>query len=317
MVDAPQEPAQSMGLGLPDPMHGGGSIFHPSIEDALLGASFPDAGGAPGIDFSAQDLNDANFQTRIPSASLSSPELFNDFSLFMSDYDLPSISALSGQSQPPLGLDRVPSLNVNASTPASESSGDCRAKCYTLLLQQLLFPRQSLPESTRPSIDVILQAGRRLRQVLDRILGCSVCVSNRSSILLLAVVMERVVQMLDWIIEEKTVLHAENARSRRRALNSWMQNPSSPDVQDGKKNVCRIPLLVGDTAVDEDTKQSFLKQLILTRMKMLAAKLQDVRVKTTTRPGDCIYRAAELMLAESLQRLDYLRGQVQIWEESC
>jgi hypothetical protein len=35
--------------------------------------------------------------------------------------------------------------------------------------------------------------------------------------------------------------------------------------------------------------------------KKRAVKVQDVRRTTSTLPGDCIYRAAELVLAESLQ----------------
>lgn len=50
------------------------------------------------------------------------------------------------------------------------------------------------------------------------------------------------------------------------------------------------------------------------RLKKLATKLQDLRRPTMIRPRDCIYRATELVLADSLQRLEYLRGQVRLWE---
>lgn len=133
----------------------------------------------------------------------------------------------------------------------------------------------------------------------------------------MSVITERVIQMLDWIIEEKTLLDTESARSIRRTASSWTQTSQLPPAgnrTDGRPYVCLVPLHVGSTELDEDTKQYFLKQLILMRMKKLAAKVQDVRRTTSTRRGDCIYRAAELVLAESLQRLDYLRGQVQMWE---
>jgi hypothetical protein len=130
----------------------------------------------------------------------------------------------------------------------------------------------------------------------------------------MSVITERVIQMLDWIIEEKTLLDTESARSSRRTYSTWARLPPTGSRAGNRTHVCRIPLVVGDTELDEDTKQYFLKQLILMRMKRLAVKVQDVRRSTNTRPGDCIYRAAELVLAESLQRLDYLRGQVQLWE---
>ena len=72
--------------------------------------------------------------------------------------------------------------------------------------------------------------------------------------------------------------------------------------------------MVGNIQLDEEAKRAFLKQLILTRITKLATKLQEVRQTATTRPGDCIYRAAELLLVGFSRRLDYLRGQVRLWD---
>ncbi|EAW17762.1 uncharacterized protein NFIA_076950 [Aspergillus fischeri NRRL 181] len=280
------------------------SVFDPSFE-ALL------AGSPLNKDPTTRDNNSNSCHTGYLTASPS--DAWGDLSLFLPDYN---ISSLSHPEHVVAGIDQLPPLSVDASNTSSES-GDCRAKCYTALLQQLLFLRQSLPESTRPSIDVILQVESHERSLLDRVLSCATCLSNRSSVLLMSVITERVIQMLDWIIEEKTLLDTESARSSRRTVSSWTrtsQLPPAGNRTDGRPYVCLIPLHVGNTELDEDTKQYFLKQLILMRMKKLAAKVQDVRRTTSTRPGDCIYRAAELVFAESLQRLDYLRGQVQLWE---
>ncbi|KAG2012602.1 hypothetical protein GB937_006951 [Aspergillus fischeri] len=280
------------------------SVFDPSFE-ALL------AGSPLNKDPTTRDNNSNSCHTGYLTASPS--DAWGDLSLFLPDYN---ISSLSHPEHVVAGIDQLPPLSVDASNTSSES-GDCRAKCYTALLQQLLFLRQSLPESTRPSIDVILQVESHERSLLDRVLSCATCLSNRSSVLLMSVITERVIQMLDWIIEEKTLLDTESARSSRRTVSSWTrtsQLPPAGNRTDGRPYVCLIPLHVGSTELDEDTKQYFLKQLILMRMKKLAAKVQDVRRTTSARPGDCIYRAAELVFAESLQRLDYLRGQVQLWE---
>ncbi|KAL5366203.1 putative AflR-like C6 zinc cluster transcription factor [Aspergillus floccosus] len=277
------------------------SVFQSSFE-ALLAAS------PLSKDPIGRDINTGAHHTGYPPPS----DLFDDLSVFLHDYNTPIIPHPAHV----LDSDHLPSLSVDASNTSSEC-GDCGAKCYTALLRQLLFLRQSLPETTRPSIDVILQVERHVHSLLDRVLGCSLCLSNRSSVLLMSVITERVVQMLDWIIEEKTLLDTESARSSRRTSNSWARASRLPPTGSRASNrthVCCIPLVVGNTELDEDTKQYFLKQLILMRMKKLAVKVQDVRRATNTRPGDCIYRAAELVLTESLQRLDYLRGQVQLWE---
>ncbi|KAF4289359.1 hypothetical protein CNMCM8686_002659 [Aspergillus fumigatus] len=280
------------------------SVFEPSFE-ALL------AGSPLSKDPTTRDSHSDSCHTGYPTASPS--DAWGDLSLFLPDYN---ISSLSHPEHVVAGIDQLPPLSVDASNTSSEN-GDCGAKCYTALLQQLLFLRQSLPESSRPSIDVILEVESHERRLLDRVLSCATCLSNRSSVLLMSVITERVIQMLDWIIEEKTLLDTESARSIRRTASSWTQTSQLPPAgnrTDGRPYVCLVPLHVGSTELDEDTKQYFLKQLILMRMKKLAAKVQDVRRTTSTRRGDCIYRAAELVLAESLQRLDYLRGQVQMWE---
>ncbi|KAL2010515.1 hypothetical protein VTN00DRAFT_6322 [Thermoascus crustaceus] len=245
-----------------------------------------------------------------PTALPSPLDILGDLTQFPSDCDffVPSPAQF-------LDTDRPPLLGVDGLNGSSDG-GDCGAKCYMMLLRPLLFLRQSLPERARPSIDVILQSEREVRDLLDRVLGCSGCASNPSTVLLLAAVAERIVQMLDWIIEEKAIMDTENARSSRRALGFWARKPSFlPNRGTGRRrNACRIPLRIGQTNLDEDTKQFFLKQLLLMRLKKLTIKLQDLRRPTMIRPGDCIYRAAELVLAGSLQRLEYLRGQVRLWE---
>ncbi|KAL4914820.1 hypothetical protein BDW62DRAFT_219777 [Aspergillus aurantiobrunneus] len=247
--------------------------------------------------------------------SITSPSISDPFGGFLFPMPDPNgfIAPLSSHVPP---IDQLPMLSAGASNTSGEC-GDCGAKCYSSVLQQLLFLRQTLPETTRPSIDVIMQAECHVRALLDQVLACNGCMSNRSSVLLMSTITERIVQMLDWIIEEKTLKDTENMRSNRRAFSSWGRPSRLPPpslLGSPPKHACHIPLRVGNNALDEDAKQYFLKQFILLRLKQLAAKVQEVRRATTARPGDCIYRAAELVLTDSIQRLDYLRGQCQLWE---
>ncbi|KIA75903.1 Zn(II)2Cys6 transcription factor [Aspergillus ustus] len=248
--------------------------------------------------------------------SINSPSITDPFGAFpflVTDHNTLPITPLTTYVP---HIDQIPVLSAGASNTSSEC-GDCGAKCYSSVLQHLLFLRQTLPEPTRPSIDVIMQAEGHVRALLDRVLACNACLSNRSSVLLISAITERIVQMLDWIIEEKTLLDTENMRFNRRVSSSWGRPSRLPPhglLSGPRRNVCHVPLRVGNHELDEDAKQYFLKHLILLRLKKLAVKVQAVRRTATTRPGDCIYRAAELVLADSIQRLDYLRGQCQLWE---
>nr|P0CU78.1 RecName: Full=Transcriptional regulator alnR; AltName: Full=Asperlin biosynthesis cluster protein R [Aspergillus nidulans FGSC A4] len=280
-------------------------IFQTSFESFLAASLSPKGGLLPGSHSNPTTPN--GFSMNSPSIT----DPFGAFPFLITDHNLP-IAALSSHVPP---IDQLPVLSTGASNTSSEC-GDCGAKCYSSLLQHLLFLRQTLPESTRPSIDVIMQAEGHVRALLDRVLGCNACLGNRSSILLISAITERIVQMLDWIIEEKTLLDTENMRYNRRTFSSWGRPPRLPPhgLNGMRRNVCHVSLRVGNTELDEDAKQYFLKNFILLRLKKLAVKVQEVRRTATTRPGDCIYRAAELVLADSIQRLDYLRGQCQLWE---
>ncbi|KAL2802348.1 hypothetical protein BJX63DRAFT_426131 [Aspergillus granulosus] len=281
-------------------------IFQTSFE-AFLASSMPPKDGL---------LQGNHSNPTTPNGfSINSPSITDPFGAFpflVTDHNLP-INPLSSHVPP---IDQIPVLSTGASNTSSEC-GDCGAKCYSSVLQYLLFLRQTLPETTRPSIDVLMQAEGHVRALLDRVLGCNACLSNRSSVLLISAITERIVQMLDWIIEEKTLLDTENMRFNRRVSSSWGRPSRLPPhglLSGPRRNVCHVPLRVGNNELDEDAKQYFLKHFILLRLKKLAVKVQEVRRTATTRPGDCIYRAAELVLADSIQRLDYLRGQCQLWE---
>ncbi|EFR00429.1 hypothetical protein MGYG_03433 [Nannizzia gypsea CBS 118893] len=216
-----------------------------------------------------------------------------------------------------LDIDESPQFSTRApSTTNSNADRDCRGRCYMMLLQRLSFLHRSLPESSRPSVDAILLVQRSIsRNVSDKLLQCTTCVSNRSTILLLSTIIERVVLMFNWIIEKKTLMDSKNARLSRLALCSWALNPSVPPPADSfQRTFCHVPLMVGDVELDAKTKHAFMKPLIILRIKKLAVMLQELSRITASRSQDCLYRASGLILVDCQQRLDYLRGQVQIWE---
>lgn len=260
------------------------------------------------------------------SASPLPPDFFGDMSLLSRDYDVAfSTSSSSASSTSNLGPDAHTAL-LGSSFGASSAftpGGGCGAECYAALLQQLLYLHKCLPETARPSIDIILQAERDMRAHHARIFACRTCAANRSSLLLLVTVAERIVQMLDLIFERRSLLDNESSAARGAAARGGgggsaygLAGLASPG---GEKHrtagySCPLPMQVGGVKVDRENKDPFLKQLLQLRLTRLAAVLRELQQASAARPSDCMYFASELFLGESLQRLEYLRGQIQIWE---
>ncbi|KAH7042819.1 hypothetical protein B0J12DRAFT_202245 [Macrophomina phaseolina] len=304
------------------------------------------------------------------AASPFTVDLFGDLSLFPTrDYDIaplpppPTTSSSSASSSTPtasillgpagsIGLESV-SNSASDHAISSIAPAGCTGDCYGAVLQQLQYFHSRLPETTRPGIDTILLAERDMRSNQERVMACAACAANRSVLLLLAVVAERIVQMLDQIFETKSLLDAERAASSARsARRGWRNNSASSPFNVGGRSpsaasssssssssrvdsqhqhqqqqqqqqqqqrsadyyACPLPLQVGSVKVNRDSKDLCLKQLLQLRLTRLAAVLRDLQQASTVRPGDILYFSGELLLSDSLQRLEFLRGQVQVWD---
>ncbi|EKG10398.1 hypothetical protein MPH_12497 [Macrophomina phaseolina MS6] len=302
------------------------------------------------------------------AASPFNVDLFGDLSLFPTrDYDIaplpppPTTSSSSASSSTPtasillgpagsIGLESV-SNSASDHAISSIAPAGCTGDCYGAVLQQLQYFHSRLPETTRPGIDTILLAERDMRSNQERVMACAACAANRSVLLLLAVVAERIVQMLDQIFETKSLLDAERAASSARsARRGWRNNSASSPFNVGGRSpsaasssssssssrvdsqhqqqqqqqqqqqrsadyyACPLPLQVGSVKVNRDSKDLCLKQLLQLRLTRLAAVLRDLQQASTVRPGDILYFSGELLLSDSLQRLEFLRGQVQVWD---
>ncbi|EEQ31727.1 conserved hypothetical protein [Microsporum canis CBS 113480] len=288
-----------------------GDLAHdvfPSLESLLDISAFEKEPGSRGTPNHQSESREGSQQNSYPAASLS--DTMNDQLIFEHDlsFALPS---------PALNVDEHPQHSVQAPGTATPSAdGDCGGRCYTVLLQQLSFLHRSLPDYSRPPIDAILLVEQNIcSNIAEMLLQCPTCAGNRSAVLLLSTIIERVVQMLNWIIEKKTLTDSNNARLSRLALSSWAQNPSVPPPADSfQRTFCHVPLMVGQVELDAKTKQVFLKPLMILRIKKLAVKLQELRQITISSPRDSLFRAAELILIDCQRRLAYLRGQAQIWE---
>lgn len=72
-------------------------------------------------------------------------------------------------------------------------------------MRQLKYLNDCLPETAQPSIDDILQVERNARCNRNQVLACRSCTGNRSSLLLLSIVAERIIKMLEVIFERKAI----------------------------------------------------------------------------------------------------------------
>ncbi|MCJ1391689.1 hypothetical protein MMC18_004554 [Xylographa bjoerkii] len=213
----------------------------------------------------------------------------------------------------------------SGTSPPSSSRGPCNNVCYAALTQQLAHLNEQFPESSQPSIDLILQVERQTRSNKDKVLSCAACLSNRSSLLLLSMIVERVMQMLETISEFKppATLNKQFQRTKtlpfERARNgavSFTGNFQAPFPGIGS---CPSPktdclLHIGGFEIDDDTKSVFVKRLLRFRLNRFAVMLTEVEQATNTNRKDCNYKAAESMVRDVYQRLELLRGMVELWE---
>lgn len=217
----------------------------------------------------------------------------HDLSYFL-DQDVDLSSSLPAPVQPiQFQPDIISTLETTSTTqpqPQTRPKTDCRSKCFAALLQQMLSLRESLPETSQQYVDEVLHMMREMSMHQSQIRSCAKCSGNRSSLLLLAAVTERIVQMLDHIFDRKA---QEDAQISPR--------PS------------HITLHVGCVKLDDGTRDPFLKTLLALRLKKLAAAMEELQRSIASRPTDPIYLASQLVLDHSVQRVGYLRGQIQLW----
>lgn len=251
------------------------------------------------------------------AASLLHPDFFYDVS-FSTASSAPPTSTAGPDTQSILFGD---SLSAPLAAPPA---GDCGAKCYTALLLQLLQLHKSLLETAQPGIDTVLLAEREMRTHQRRVFACSACAGDRSSLLVLATVAERIVQTLHLILE-KDAQHSAPSRpgscgshsypsSRRASVFSFCASPIDQRAGGCGCYKCPLPLQVGSVKVDDYSKKLFLKSLLQLRLTRLAHVLRELQNASAARLSDCLYFASELLLGQSLQRVEYLRGQIQVWD---
>ena len=199
---------------------------------------------------------------------------------------------------------------ANNSGPSSAVSAQssCSTNCYPSLIQQLAYMNEQFSEGFEPSLDVILQVERDTRSLRRKILECKARSHNRSLFLLLAVVIEQVMRLLE------TIAHEEANTSSREDTGSVGRTRYDRGSGAPPSYVLHCTLLVGEFEVDDETKASFVKRHLLFRLHRFANMLTDLGELINTDLRDTNLKAAVDMLRDVFQRIELLRGVVELWE---
>ena len=179
-----------------------------------------------------------------------------------------------------------PSPELTPSFSAEDSPGrtSCSKRCSSSLIQQLASLNQILSEGSNPSLDVVLQVEKDAYSLCRRVISCKPCTNDRSSYLLFSMVTEQVMRLLETIPDEG-----------------------------GSSESCT--LLIGKFAIDPDTKASFLKQYLLSRLSRFASLLSEfARVIDDDDSGEYNSNASKDMVDDVYKRLNLLRGIIEMWQ---
>jgi hypothetical protein len=206
---------------------------------------------------------------------------------------------------------------------ATLSTDPCTAGCCQSLMKSLFQLSEGLTvTSGPPPLDVVLSIERETHLDKDRVLTCKSCLcNNRSSILLLTMVMERLVQVLEMgdrtvatTTTESTDRHGLArgfSMSGKRCQGQWDPYASS-QLNPLLETECL--LLIGDFEVNEATKRRFLKRLWKSQLRGLLAMLKDIEQAVKVDLRDINHRLAKEMTIDVRRRLESLTGRLEIWE---
>ena len=204
--------------------------------------------------------------------------------------------------------DNVSYANSPGPSPAAPTQSSCNKNCYPSLIQQLAHLNEHLSEGFKPSLDVILQVERDTRSLRGKILDCKARFHNRSIFLLLAVVIEQVMRLLE------TIAHDEGDSSFREDTNNVGRTRYDRGSGAPASYVSQCTLLVGEFEVDDETKASFIKRHLLFRLHRFVNMLTDLGQLMNNDLKDINLKTARDMLRDVFQRIELLRGVVELWE---
>jgi hypothetical protein len=209
-------------------------------------------------------------------------------------------------------------------SPLSGDQCTISAECCQSLIKVLFKLSEGLAAATGPpSLDIVLRMEREMHLHKDRVLNCTNCRgNNRSSILLLTMVMERLVEVLERgklggaaASKEPINRHSRGysgsgtqMKRRQGQRDSYASPPGNPLIDTD------CPLLIGDFEVNEETKKRFLKRLWKFQLQALLSLVKEIEQAVNVDLKDISHRLAKEMALEVRRRLESLTGRLEMWE---
>jgi hypothetical protein len=228
------------------------------------------------------------------------------------------MDAFFGQAGGSPNMVRPPSQTLltpnNTSLTSPESVDICKQRCYACLTQQLMYLNERVPETYHPSIDLILAVEKETRSIKDKVFGCTACLSNRSTLLILCVILERVLDMIEKMSRSlHTPGKGRRARGATHVDGSWKRFQFNANVTCPALRTDCV-LVIGNFEVEEECKAPFIKVLLQRRLGRFGSMLRDLEQAMEARLKDCNYRAAEGIVNDVYRRLESLRGMIELCE---
>ena len=158
----------------------------------------------------------------------------------------------------------------------------CNQRCSSSLIQRLATLNQVLSDSKSPPLDLVLQTEKDTYSLCRKIINCNPCMGNRSSFLLFSMVVEQVMRLLETVPDE------------------------------GASDSCTLS--VGSFEIDDDTKSTFLKRYLLSRLGQVRSMLKEFKQTIDTDADDYNSNVAKDMASDVYSRLDVLKGAIERWK---
>lgn len=175
-----------------------------------------------------------------------------------------------------------PELTPPLSTDTPTAQNRCNRRCSSLLIQQLAV-LEDLLGHRNPSLDISLQVEKDALSLCERIMNCNSCTSNKSCSLLFSIVIEHVMRLLETIPRQETA------------------------------DSCTLS--IGKFEVDIDTKATFVKSLLHSRLNSFANVLRNFANTVNDGDGDEYnISTTKEKIRDVYQRLESLKIRIELWE---
>ncbi|KXX83196.1 Sterigmatocystin biosynthesis regulatory protein [Madurella mycetomatis] len=195
-----------------------------------------------------------------------------------------------------------------ATSSASSSASSCSSGCYRCLSQQLAGLNHCRNSETTPNAEMVLQLERNMQSLSQRLLHCSTCLGDGSSLLLLSIIVDQVVRLLENFIGKVEPRINPSDHLPQCGIGIRSMDSLSHPVQ---LPAHTMELRIGDYEIlDEDFKLTFLRRLLRHRLRLLVGMLMELQQTAHGQGSDSQCNTTYQTVREVVDRVERLRGKM-------